>query len=177
MNEALIVVDAQNEFSPTGKRPVPNFHQAVFSIEKQVKKFREGNACIAWIKHFNKPTESAAFMPGTWGAELEERFSPQLSTGKEAMFTKNVYGAFTGSNLGQWINEQNIDSILVVGFYTHGCVSTTAREGIMRNLQVSIDSQGTGACDIYDRRAGFMEADEIRRSALLQLCNMGAKII
>jgi len=65
---------------------------------------------------------------------------------------------------------------LIVGFYTHGCVATTAREAIMADLAVSLDPDATGSCDITHEILGKLSADEVRRSALLHLSNMGASI-
>jgi nicotinamidase-related amidase len=173
---ALIVIDAQNEFSANGKRPVPNFKQATDVIRERVGEARREHRPIAWVRHFNKPGESLAFVPGTWGAEFYESFGPNPGRSLEKEFPKNVYGAFTGSNIGEWLATLDVNEVLVTGFYTHGCVSTTAREAIMRDLTVCLDPDATGACDIADEILGDLSADEVRRSALLQLKSMGAQI-
>ena len=72
--QTLIVVDAQNEFSARGKRPVPNHAEALEVIRRRVEEARREGRSIAWVRHYNKPDESPAFAPGTWGAE----FSPGL---------------------------------------------------------------------------------------------------
>ena len=69
-----------------------------------------------------------------------------------------------------------MDEILLVGFYTHACLSTTAREAIMGNFEVSIDPDATGACDLNHEMLGAQTADEVRRTALLHLERMGAQI-
>lgn len=175
--KALIVIDAQNEFSANGKRPVPNHLSAIAEIKKHVSEARASNTPIAWVRHFNKPNESPAFVPGTWGASFYDDLGPSGKNEREKEFHKNVYGAFTGSDLGEWLNTFNIDTILVVGFYTHGCVSTTAREAIMRDLQVVLDSHATGACAIKHPALGELTAEEVQRTALLQLTHLGATTV
>lgn len=175
--QALIVIDAQNEFSQNGKRPVPNYLHAIEAIKKHVEQARILKTPIAWVRHFNKPEESPAFMPGTWGAEFYSGLGPVSANGQEKEFQKNVYGAFTGSDIGQWLTEIHVQEVLITGFYTHGCVSTTAREAIMRDLKVFLNINATGACDMKHELLGEMTADEVRRSTLLQLANMGATII
>ncbi|MBO9584815.1 MAG: cysteine hydrolase [Flavobacterium sp.] len=174
--QALIVIDAQNEFSQNGKRPVPNHAEAITAISKRVEEARKENRPIAWVRHFNKPTESLAFTPGTWGAEFVSGFGPINGHGIEKEFQKNVYGAFTGTDIGKWLKIVDAEKVLIVGFYTHGCVSTTAREAIMEGLDVSLDPEATGACEITNELLGKISADEVRRSALLQLSSMGASI-
>jgi len=174
--QALIVIDAQNEFSKDGKRPVPNHLTAINVITKRVEEARLENRPIAWVRHFNKSTDSPAFIQGTWGAEYVSGFGPQEGFGIEKEFQKNVYGAFTGTNIGGWLKTIGAVKVLIVGFYSHGCVATTAREAIMANLDVSLDPDATGSCDITNGILGSLSADEVRRSALLHLSNMGASI-
>jgi nicotinamidase-related amidase len=175
--QALIVIDAQNEFSPNGKRPVPNHAGIIEVIRKHVEQARSAGHPIAWIRHFNKPTESPAFVPGTWGGEFVEGFGPRADSAREIEFHKNVYGAFTGTAIGSWLEKMKTGEILITGFYTHGCVSTTAREAIMAELTVVIDPAATGACDMEHELLGRLSAEEVRRTALLQLANMGATIM
>lgn len=174
--QALIVVDAQNEFSQNGKRPVPNHSAAIEIINKRVEQARKESLPIAWVRHFNKPNESPAYMPNTWGAEFSSGFGPKPGVSIEKEFQKNVYGAFTGTDIGSWLKNIGADEVMIVGFYTHGCVSTTAREAIMADLKVSLDPDATGACDMTHEILGKQTADEVRRSALLQLASMGADI-
>ena len=174
--QALIVIDAQNEFSEKGRRPVPNHSAAIEVIRDRVEQARHEGRPIAWVRHFNKPTESHAFVQGTWGAEFSPGCGPKPGAETEIEFQKNVYGAFTGTKLGSWLKSAGSFEVLIVGFYTHGCVSTTVREAIMADLIVFIDPEGTGACDMSHTILGTQKADDVRRSALLQLASMGAKI-
>lgn len=174
--QALIVIDAQNEFSSQGKRPVPNHSNILEVIKLRVEQARLENRPIAWVRHHNQPNESPAFIPGTWGAEFSPGFGPKPGRDIEVEFQKDVYGAFTGTNIGSWLKRVGANEILLVGFYTHACLSTTAREAIMNDLEVSIDPDATGACDMNHEILGVQTADEVRRSALLHLARMGAQI-
>ena len=133
--QALVVVDAQNEFSERGRRPVPNHAAALAAIERRVKEARREGCPIAWVRHHNKPGEdppgAEAFVPGSWGAELSPGLGPRPGYPEEAEFAKDVFGAFTGTNLGVWLDMVGSDEVLLVGFFAHMCVSTTAREALM----------------------------------------------
>jgi nicotinamidase-related amidase len=177
MKEALLVIDAQNEFSPGGKRAVQNHSAALAAIERHVDRAREEGRPIAWVRHYNKPDEAPAFIPGTWGAEFSPDLGPKIGFGPEAVFEKEVYGVFTGTTIQEWLGANGVQSILVVGFFAHMCLSTSAREALSRGFHVSLDPEATGACDIEHELLGRQTADEVRRSALLQLTNMGASII
>ena len=176
MNQALIVVDAQNEFSSTGLRPVPNHASALAAILEHVAAARADRRPIAWVQHHNKPSESRAFVPGSWGAAFSPGLGPQPGHGPEAVFKKDVYGAFTGTGLEGWLRTHGVESVLMVGFYAHMCLSTSAREALIRGFEVVVDPNATGARDLDDETLGRQTADEVRRSALLHLKNMGAVV-
>jgi nicotinamidase-related amidase len=176
MTEALLVVDAQNEFSAGGKRPVPNHTAALAAIERQVDRARLERRPIAWVRHFNKPNDAPGFVPGTWGAEFSSGLGPKDGFGPEALFEKDVYGVFTGTTIQEWLGVNGVQTVLIVGFFAHMCLSTSAREALSRGFHVLLDPEATGACDIENELLGRQTADEVRRSALLQLTNMGAVV-
>jgi nicotinamidase-related amidase len=174
---ALLVVDAQNEFSAGGRRPVPNHDAALEVIRGHVESTRAACGPIAWIQHFNRPTESPVFVPESWGAELSPGLGPQPGHGPEALFPKDVFGAFSAPGLEAWLGDLAVTEVLITGFYTHMCVSTTAREALVRGLEVTVDFDATGACALHHDLLGHQSADEVRRSALLQLASMGSSIL
>jgi hypothetical protein len=57
------------------------------------------------------------------------------------------------------------------------CLSTCAREALIRGFDVLIDPEATGARDLEDELLGRQTADEVRRSTLLHLTNMGARMV
>jgi nicotinamidase-related amidase len=146
-------------------------------IQVQVEQARRARHPIAWVQHHNRPDESPAFVPGSWGAELSPGLGPQSGFGPERLFQKDVFGAFTYTDLEPWLLSHEVSSVLIVGFYAHMCVSTTCREALVRGFQVSIDPDATGAGDLEDARLGRLSADEVRRSALLHLQHMGVKLV
>ncbi len=177
MTEALLVVDAQNEFSVGGKRAIPNHSVALAAIQRQVDRARRERRPIAWVRHHNKPDETPAFVPGSWGAEFSPGLGPKIGFGPEELFEKDVFGAFTGTPIQQWLQIHRVQSVLIVGFYAHMCLSTCAREALSRGFHVLLDPEATGSGDLDDEFLGKQCADEVRRSALLHLTNMGAVVV
>ena len=171
--QVLVVVDAQNEFSAAGVRAVPNHAEALECIRDRVAEARREGRPIAWVRHYNKPDESRAFVPGTWGAELSSGLGPDPDLRSEKLFEKDVFGAFTGTGLEEWLCKVGASSLLLVGFYAHMCLSTSAREALVRGFDVAVDPDGTGARDLDHELLGHQSADEVRRSALLHLVNLG----
>ncbi len=168
--EALVVIDAQNEFSPEGALAVEGHQAALDEITERVRATREEGRPVAWILHNGSGAER--FRPGSWGAELSPGLEPADG---EPVFVKTVFGALTGTELGAWLEKKGVEAVELAGFLTHMCVSTTAREALMRGLGVAIDARATGTFAI-ESSAGSFPADVIHRSALAQLETMGATI-
>jgi nicotinamidase-related amidase len=175
--QALLVVDAQNEFSPGGRRPVPNHAEALLAIRAHVEAARRAGAPIAWVQHHNRPDESPAFVPGSWGAQLSPGLEPAGESGRERLFVKDVFGAFTTTGAEAWLRSLGVDTVVVTGFYAHMCVSTSAREALVRGFDVRVDPAATGSRALEHPVLGAQSADEVVRSAFLQLENMGAEVV
>lgn len=173
---AFLVVDAQNEFSSAGQRAVPDHEAALERIEELVREARELRLPIAWVQHHNRPNESRAFVPGSWGAELSPRLGPQSGYGPEKLFVKDVFGAFGAAGLEEWLRSNGVTQVLVAGFFTHMCVSTSSREALVRQFEVFIDPAATATHALEDPTLGKLSADEVRRSALLHLKDMGVVV-
>jgi len=176
MKYALIIVDAQNEFSHDGKRAVPNHRAAIAAIARWLTHARERGWEVAWIQHHNRPNESPAFAPGSWGAEFSPEVQPRWDDGHEQLFQKDVYGAFTGTGLEPWLRERAVSHLVIVGFYAHMCVSTSVREALVRGFEVVIDPDATGAAALQHPELGTQSANEVRRSAFLHLMHLGAHV-
>ena len=169
--EALVVIDVQNEFSPAGAMAVEGHAAALEEIAGRVADASAAGRPVAWILH-NNPAGAGRFEPGSWGAELSPGLKPAAG---EPVFVKTVFGALTGSELGSWLDEKGSDAIELVGFLTHMCVSTTAREALMRGLAVAIDAKATGTWAI-ESSVGSFPAELMHKSALAQLETMGVTI-
>lgn len=175
--QALIVVNPQNEFSPKGIRPVANHAEVLQRIAERVEEFRAECRPIAWIKHYNKPDEPIAFVPKSWGAEFSPGFAPENGYGPEKLFTKDLDGAFTFTGLQEWLLALGVNEILLVGFTTHRCVSSTAREGVVRGFKVYVDALASSSRSIGHGALGSLSAEEVHRSALIHLADLGVKIL
>ncbi|HEU5412592.1 MAG TPA: isochorismatase family cysteine hydrolase, partial [Candidatus Angelobacter sp.] len=166
----------QNEFSAKGLRAVPGHEEYLKRIQRRVQEAREQKQPIAWVQHYNRPHESRAFVPGTWGSELSPGLGPGDGHGPEKLFVKDVFGAFSGTALEEWLRSLDVSEVLLVGFFTHMCVSTSAREALVRGFEVKIDADATGTHDIAHPVLGQLTAAEVKKTALIHLSDMGVRI-
>ena len=171
--EALVVIDAQNEFSPSGAYPASGYTEAVEVIRRTVDDAHTAGRPVIWVRHENTG-RNGRFEPGSWGAELDPILAP-LTDG-DLILTKTVFGAFTGTPLEEALRERGANSIRLAGFLTHMCVSTTAREALMLGLPTALEADACGSRAIEAPGIGHIDGDEAHRAALLHLASMGASI-
>ena len=50
--------------------------------------------------------------------------------------------------------RHSVQSVMIMGFYAHMCLSTSAREALVRGFEVAVDPNATGARDLEDEAAG-----------------------
>jgi nicotinamidase-related amidase len=174
--QALVVVDAQNEFAPGGQRTVPDHAAALQVIRARIAEARGEGRPIALVRHHNTGDDANAFVPGSWGAEFSPGIGPVDGVANEAEFVKEVVGAFSTTHLEAWLRARGCDSVLLVGFFAHMCVSTSAREAYVRYLNVAVDPDGTASRPIQHALLGEQTAEEVRRTALLHLSSLGVAI-
>ena len=174
--EALVVVDVQNEFGQGGKRTVSSHAEALRVIVQRIDEARDEARPIAFVRHHNTEPESDAFVPGSWGADFSPGIGPRAGRKDEAEFVKDVVGAFSTTKLEEWLRARGCDSVLLVGFFAHMCLSTSAREAYVRNFAVAVDPDGTASRPIQHDLLGEQSAEEVRRTALLHLASLGVSI-
>lgn len=63
---------------------------------------------------------------------------------------KRHASSFHGTELDEWLRDQNVDSVVVTGLTTSGCVRATAVDGLQNNYRVVVPRE---ACGDRDERA------------------------
>ncbi len=89
---------------------------------------------LAWL------TFGKVFTQGTWKAEIMEGLFKEgdiLVTGRYA------FDAFVGSDLGQVIEDNDIETLLICGFTTDQCVAKTMRTAIKKGIDSYLVSDCT----------------------------------
>lgn len=87
---------------------------------------------------------------------------------------KRHASSFHGTELDEWLRGQNVDSVVVTGLTTSGCVRATAVDGLQNNYRVVVPREACGDRDeqaheanLYDLNAKY--ADVLSLDATLAL--------
>ncbi|NPA17241.1 MAG: bifunctional nicotinamidase/pyrazinamidase [Aquificae bacterium] len=162
--DALIVVDMQNDFMPGGALPVPEGDSIVPVLNSYIRLFEEKGQPVfytrdwhpenhisfrenggIWPVHCVQNTEGAAFHPELY-MPADNRFI--ISKGTSPDF--DAYSGFQGTVLEELLKERGIKRIFVGGVATDYCVKNTAYGGLNLGFQVFVLEDGIKGVDVKE---------------------------
>ena len=93
------------------------------------------------------------------------KFDPRLPIADDDLqLEKRHASGFHGTALDQWLTDRNVDSVVVTGLTTSGCVRATAVDGLQNNYRVVVPREACGDRDpkaneanLYDLNAKYAD--------------------
>ena len=196
---ALILVDLQNDFTPSGALPVPEGDSIVPLINQLQQKFDlvvatqdwypsdhqsfasqhegrqpgelidlHGITQVLWPIHCVQETEGAQFISNLDQSKVKRVFrkgqNPRIDS--YSGFFDNDHQSSTG--MGEYLREQGVDEVFVVGLATDYCVSFTAADAAELGFRTIVISDAT-------RGVNLQKGDVDR--ALVALQEQGVRIL
>jgi nicotinamidase-related amidase len=139
-NTALLLIDVQQGFKDSrwGKRNNPTAEQ---KIEELLNLFRKASLPVIHVQHLSTEATSP-LRPGQPGVDFMAPLAPRVG---ERIFQKKVNSAFIGTNLENHLRSEGIQSLVMVGFTSDHCVSTSARMAANLGFNVFVVSDATVA--------------------------------
>jgi nicotinamidase-related amidase len=164
-NSALIVIDAQREYTE-GALVLDNVGAAVGEARKVLDLAREKGAPVFHIVHHGSPG-GPIFAPDGPFVEIVPELAPRHD---EAIVAKALPNAFAGTGLAEKIAATGRKELIVVGFMTHMCVSTTVRAALELGFRATVVA---GACATRPLPVlgGVVDAPTLHRAELAALAD------
>ncbi|KAI7873327.1 Isochorismatase-like protein [Mucor mucedo] len=163
--EALIVVDVQNDYFPGGKlvnsRPV----ETAEACAQLIHKFRQEGKEVVFIQHFMKDyleTTYPFLLKNTRGSEIHTSVQP-LAT--EKIITKNESSSFVGTDLKQYLVSKGIKRLVVVGMMIHNCVNATVYSGVEEGFPCIVVEEAVDTMD-QEYNGELVKAQDIKKAFL-----------
>ncbi|MHB1247120.1 MAG: cysteine hydrolase family protein [Sulfuriferula sp.] len=156
---ALIVIDVQNEYV-TGNLPIeyPDIQSSLSNISRAMDAAADTGIPIIVVQQY-APAESPIFATGSDGWELHPVVRSRTWN---HYIEKKLPSAFAGTDLDEWLNAHQINTLTVVGYMTHNCDDSTIRHAFHAGLAVEFLADAAGALP-YLNQAGSASAEEIHR--------------
>jgi nicotinamidase-related amidase len=159
MRRALIVIDVQNEyFTGNMKIEYPPVAVSLPNITRAMDAARAADIPVVVVQH-DAPEQSPIFAKGSPSWELHQEVAKRSAN---LHINKTYASVFTGTDLAQWVADNGINTLTIVGYMTHNCDAATIIEAAHKGLSVEFLSDASGSPS-YENAAGKASAEEIHR--------------
>ncbi|MEO1160011.1 MAG: cysteine hydrolase family protein, partial [Pseudomonadota bacterium] len=166
----LVVIDMQNEYL-AGPVALPGARAAITHAQSLLFRARDAGSPVFHIAH--KGRAGSLFDRDAERGRIVDELVP---LGDEVVIEKSLPNAFAGTELASLITETGRKEVIVVGFMTHMCVSSTARAALDLGFRVTIDAAACATRDLPDGRGGCIDAATVNDVALVELSDRFAVI-
>jgi nicotinamidase-related amidase len=164
---ALIVIDVQQEyFDGILQVQYPPREESLRNILSALDVAREHDVPVVVVQH--ELTEGApVFAVGSSSWSLHPDIEKWISEDWKRV-AKSHSSVFAGTDLADWLHEQEVDLITIVGYMTNNCDIATAAAAEGLGFGVEILSDATGAIHLANE-AGKVSAQQLHETLLVLL--------
>jgi maleamate amidohydrolase len=131
------------------------FTTVVYHDESQARVFRDRIPALDILE------------PGTHWVEVDPRLKPRRD---ELVIEKQWASGFFKTRLDEYLKEQGVDSLVVTGLTTSGCVRATAVDGLQHDYKVVIAADAVGdrnedahRANLFDLNAKYADVLDLYR--------------
>ena len=169
---ALIPVDMQQAFDGPGW---PRRWNREVDAKGQLllRSWRQAGLPVIHVKH-DSVEAGSTLGPGQPGNLARPGFEPRDG---EPVVAKSVNAAFIGTDLDLRLRRLGADTVVVFGFTTDMCVSTTIRVGANMGYRAVIVSDACDCFDLPDGQGGTIPGEEVHRAHIATLAFDFAQVV
>lgn len=170
VESAVMVIDAQQDYRD--RLPLAGIDTAAAVLAALLARARAAGCPVFHVVHHGAP--GGLFDPEGPGAAILPEATPLAG---EAVIAKTLPSAFAGTGLHERLAGTGRNRLIVAGFMTHMCVSTTVRAALDLGYRSSVVADAVATRDLPDPlTGGTIPAAEVQRSALAALADRFATV-
>jgi nicotinamidase-related amidase len=166
----LLIIDAQREYLD-GVLPLAGVDAAIAETAALLKRARVAGTPVIHVVHRGG---GAFFNPQGTGFQIVAPLRPAPG---EPVIEKQRISAFAGTPLEEKLRSLGRRKLIVVGFMTHNCVSTTVRDANDLGFAVTVLAPATATRALPDGRGGEVTAAALQAASLAALADRSAVVV
>ncbi|MBP2305812.1 isochorismatase family protein [Azospirillum melinis] len=169
---ALVLIDAQREYTEGGL-PLSGVEDAVAEAGRLLALARKAGVPVFHIVHHGKPG-GALFNPeGPFSAIV----SALIPHDGETVVVKGLPNAFAGTDLDARLRATGRTELIVAGFQTHMCISSTVRAALDLGWRTTMVDAASATRDLPAPGGGTIPAEALHRAVLAALADRFAVVV
>ena len=170
---ALILIDHQLEYV-RGVVPLSGIREAILEIKRLIALARRNGVPIFHVVHHGRPG-APAFDPDGPNVAIIPELAP---VDGEHVVAKSLPNAFAKTNLHELIQEASRSELIIAGFATHMCVSSTTRAALDLGYRSTIVAGATATRDLPNPVGpGVIAAHSVHEATLAALADRFAVVV
>ena len=172
-NQALILVDIQNDYFPGGRCPLVGSEAAATVAKKVLDKARGKHEPIVHIQHTSPRPNATFLLPNTSGAQIHPLVAPMPD---EIVVQKHHPNSFRETALLDELRSRGISRLFFCGMMTHMCIDTTVRAAADLGFRCIVVGDATATKDLTYGSI-TVPAVHVQAAFLAALSELFAKVI
>lgn len=169
---ALLLIDHQEEYRQ-GSAALSGLNAAITECTMLQQQARAATAPVLHIVHHGRPGGSL-FDPQGPGVAILPELQPQAG---EAHIIKHLPNAFAGTDLHAQLQATGRQQLVIAGFATHMCVSSTTRAALDLGYACTVIAGACATRDLPNPLGGIVSAAEVQRASLAALADRFAIVL
>lgn len=172
---ALVLIDHQREYLPDGGLPLAGIGAAIAEIGRLLDLARRHGMPVFHVVHHARPG-APLFDPGKATARIIAGLEPDAD---EDVIAKSLPNAFAGTDLHGRVQATGRKELIVAGFATHMCVSSTVRAALDLGYRTTVVASATATRDLPSPLGGgdIVPAEVVQQGTLAALADRFAIVM
>ncbi len=171
-DSALIIIDAQNTYCE-GIMQLEGMDAALKDCRLMLDRFRNAGRPVFHIQHDAGP--GSPYDVQSHIGKIVDAVAPAEG---EPVITKNYPNSFVGTALDASLKKAGIQNLILVGFMSHMCVSSTARGAFSLGYRPTVVASATATRALPLKATGeVISAAQVHSAALAALSDLPAAVV
>ncbi len=170
-DSAVVMIDCQREYVD-GILPLPGAEAALAECARLLALARERGLPVFHVRH--KGRAGGLFDPDGPSFAIADGAAPAAG---EIIVDKSLPNAFAGTSLHEDLSGAGCKHLVVAGFMTHMCVSSTVRAALDLGYRCTVVAAACATRDLPDGSGGVVTAEALHRAELVALSDRFATIV
>lgn len=172
-DSVLIIIDAQREYVD-GKLPLDGIGASLKEAARVLARARKAGTPVIHVVHHGQPG-AALFDPNGPYVQIAAAVAPRPD---EIVVPKTLPDAFAGTDLEAQIKRLGRKNLIVIGYMTHMCLSSTVRAALDRGYRTTVVAGASATRDLPDAYGGgAIPAWAVQRASLAALADRFATVV
>jgi nicotinamidase-related amidase len=171
-DSVLIIIDAQREYVD-GKLRLDGIDASLKEASLMLERARKSGTPVIHVVHKGK-SGGVLFNPDGPYVEIAGPVAPKPD---EIIVSKSLPNAFANTKLEEHLARIGRKNLIVIGYMTHMCVSSTVRAAIDRGFRTTVVAKATATRDLPAAGGGELSAQALQIASLSALADRFSTIV